>query len=100
MLCNGKHYKTYNYVGISVVFCTDLSCKELQVQVDVGMVVTSGSLCGGMVSTLVQAVRDVGLIASLGTIFSIVITPMTLLLVHDPEVFCVPFLQKNLFKES
>ena len=43
-----------------------------------GTVVTSGSLGGVIISTLVQNVRDTGLILVLGTIFPIFITPITL----------------------
>ena len=55
---------------MSVVGCTDPSGKELHRQVGMGIVVTSGSLHGVMVSTLTQSARDVGSIPTLGTIFS------------------------------
>ena len=42
-----------------------------------GIVVTSGSLHGVMVSTLAQNARDVGSVPALGTIFPIFIKPMT-----------------------
>ena len=63
---------------MSVVGCTDLSDKELHRQVAVGKVVTSGSLCGVMVSILAQNVRDMGSIPTLGTIFPISTTPATI----------------------
>ena len=44
----------------SVVAYTDISDKELHRQVGVGRVVTSGSLGGVMVCTLVWNARDVG----------------------------------------
>ena len=74
----------YNSWGTSVVVCTDLSGKEPYKQIGMGRVVTSGSLCGVMVSTLDQNDRDVGSIPTLGTIFPIFITPTTLLL-HIPD---------------
>ena len=55
--------------------CTDLSGKESHRHLGVGAVVTSGSLGGEMVSTLVRTERDVGLIPAPGTIFPIFITP-------------------------
>ena len=64
--------------GTSVVVYTDLLGKKLHRQVDVGTVVTSGSLGGIMVSTLAQNASDVGSIPLLGTIFPIFITPTTL----------------------
>ena len=35
---------------VTLVVCTDLSCKELHRQVDMGVVMTTGSLCGVMVA--------------------------------------------------
>ena len=49
-----------------VVFCTDLSGREPHRQITMGRAVTSGSLVGVMVSTLV---RDVGSIFALGPYF-------------------------------
>ena len=46
-------------------------------EVGVGIVVTSGSLCDLMVSTLAGNVIDVGSIPALGTIFLIFITHNT-----------------------
>ena len=63
---------------ITVVVCTDFSGKEPHGQAGVGMVLTSGSLGGVIVSTLARNARDVGSIPALGTIFPIFITPMTL----------------------
>ena len=59
-----------------MLLCTDLSGKESHRQVDVGRVVTSGSL-GVMVSSLAQSASDMDLIPALGAIFLIFITPMT-----------------------
>ena len=59
----------------SVVGCTDLSSKELHRQIGVGIVVTSGSLHGVMVSTLAQNAKDVGSILALGTIIPIFVSP-------------------------
>ena len=53
----------------TVVVCTFFSGKEPHWQVDVGIVLTSGSLHGVMFSTLAWGVRDVGSIRTLGTIF-------------------------------
>ena len=64
-----------NSRGTSVVGYTDLSGK-----VGMSKVMTSGSLCGGMVSTPTWNARDVGLIPALGTIFTIFITPMTIVM--------------------
>ena len=61
-----------------VVVCTDLWSKELHRQVGVGIVVTSGSLHGVMVSTLARTAKGVCSIPFLGTIFPIFITFMTL----------------------
>ena len=60
-----------------VVVCTGLpvSGKEPYRQVGVGKVIRSGSLGGVMVSTLARNARDMGLIASLGAIFSIFYHP-------------------------
>ena len=63
-----------------MVVCTDLSGKEPHSQVGVSMVIRSGSVCGVMVSTMVQKARDVGYISVLGTGAPIFITPMTLVL--------------------
>ena len=61
-------------MGMSVVGCTDdLSCKELHSLV--GIVVTSGNLCG--VKTLAWNAKDMGSIPTLGTTFPIFITPTT-----------------------
>ena len=60
---------------MSEVVCTGLSGKELHRQVDMGIVVTSGSLSGLMVSTLAWYAWDVGSIPALSTIFPILITP-------------------------
>ena len=63
---------------MGVVVYTALSNNEPYKQVDMGMVMTSGWLGGKMVSTLAQNARDVGSILALGTLFPIIITPMTL----------------------
>ena len=63
-----------------VIVCTDLSIKEPHRQVSMGWVVTSGSLSGVM-STLARNAIDVGSIPTLGAIFTIFITPMTLIAV-------------------
>ena len=47
-------------------------------QVGMGRVVTSGSLCGEVIRTLVWNARDVGLIPALGAMFLIFVTPTTL----------------------
>ena len=60
-----------------VVVCTNLWGKDLHRQVGVGIVVTSGSRCGGFGSTLAWNARDVALIPALGTIIPIFITPTT-----------------------
>ena len=67
----------------TIIVCTDLSGKELHRQVGVGIVMTSGSLCGVMVEQWLWNARDVGLSPALGTVFSIVITPTT---IHT--IFC------------
>ena len=54
---------------MSVVICTDLSGKELLRQVGVDRVVASGGL-GVILNTAVRNVRDLGLIPTLGIIFS------------------------------
>ena len=61
-----------------VVVCTDLWGKELDRQVGVSRVVTSGKpmWCNG--STLAWNARDVGLSPALGTIFPIFVTPTTI----------------------
>ena len=61
--------------------CLELHYCNSKLQVGVGIVVTSGSLGGVMVSTLVWNTRDVASILILGTIFPIFITPMTLVAV-------------------
>ena len=63
---------------MSVLFCTDLSGKELHRQIAVCRVVTSGNLGGLMVTKLIQNARDVSSIITLGAIFPIFITPETL----------------------
>ena len=74
---NGRIYiSIIKYYGLHVVVvCPDLSSKELHIQVDIGMAVTSGSLGDVMVSALVQSARDVGSIPAIGEIFPIFITP-------------------------
>ena len=68
---------------MSIKLCTDLSDKEFHRLVGVGTVVTSGSLCGVMVSTLGWNARDVGSIPTLVTIFPIIFsTPMTVICRH------------------
>ena len=57
-----------------MVAFTGLSGKELRRQIGVGRVVTSGSLGGVMVNTLVRNARDGGSIPALGTQFPISIT--------------------------
>ena len=64
-----------------VVVSTDLSGKEPHRQVGVGSTVTSRSLGGKLVSTLARNVRDVGSIPVLSAIFSIFVTPTTLVAV-------------------
>ena len=64
-----------------VVICTDLSGKELHRQLGVGIVVTSESICGVVISTLAWNVRDVGSIPTLSMIFPIFITPTTVVAV-------------------
>ena len=54
------------------------AARTCQPEVGVGIVVKSGSLGGIMDSTLSRNARDVGIIPTLGTIFPIFITPMTL----------------------
>ena len=66
---------------MSVEVCTDLSGKGSHRKVGMGIVVTSGSLCCLMLITLAWKARDVGLVLALGTIFSIFITPTTLVAV-------------------
>ena len=61
--------------GMSVVDCTDLSGKEPHRYVGIDKMVTSGSVGGVIVGTLVQNARDVAPISTLGTIFPIFITP-------------------------
>ena len=52
-------------MGMSVVVCTDLLGKELHRHADMGIVVTSGSLRGLMVSILARNAKDVGSILAL-----------------------------------
>ena len=66
---NHKRYR-------SVVACTDLLSQEHR-QVGMGVVVISGSLSGGMVSTLICNSRYLGSISALGAILPISITLMT-----------------------
>ena len=63
---------------------SDLSSKEPHRQVNVTKVMTSGRLCGVMVSTLAQNARDVGYIPTLGAILPNFITPMTHLSLWNP----------------
>ena len=65
----------------AVVVCTDLSGKKLHIQVGAGTVVTSGSLCSVMVSTLARNSRGVDSIPAVGAILPIFITPTTMLLI-------------------
>ena len=65
--------KRLRIAGVLVVVCTDFWDKEPYRKVGVGSMVTSGTLCGVMVSTLAQNAKDVGLIPALGTIFLIFI---------------------------
>ena len=70
--------KTYNFRGMSVVVCTDVSGKEPHRQVGMGTVdLPPGSLDGVMVSTLAQNARGVDSIPALATIFPILNTPTT-----------------------
>ena len=69
-----------------VVVCTDPSGKEPHREVGVGRMVTSGSLCGVMVSTLARNARDVDLISALGTIFTLLITPLKVFMVVNKLV--------------
>ena len=64
---------------VNVALCTDLSGKEPHRQMDVGIVVTSGSLGHVMVSTLARNDRGMGLSPALGTLFPIFITLTTLI---------------------
>ena len=59
----------------NVVGCADLSGKKLHKQVGAGIVMTSRSLCGVIVSPLVLNARDVGSIPALGTIFPMTLVP-------------------------
>ena len=68
------HIYYYIYTYIYVAVCT----KEPHTQVNVGIVMTSGSLYGEMVVHQPPNARDVGSSPALGTIFPIFITPMTL----------------------
>ena len=61
-----------------VLVCTNLSGKVSHWQVDMDIMMTSGSPCGITLNTLVQNTRNVGLIIMLGTVFLISITHMTL----------------------
>ena len=65
----------------NVVVCTDLSGKEPHRQVGMDSMVTWEGLGGEIISTLAQNARDVGSIPTLGIIFPIFITPMTLVAV-------------------
>ena len=69
----------YNSRGTSVVVCTDLQGKEPHRQVGIGQVMTSGSLGGGMVNTLVRNARDMVSIPALGAIFPNFIIPMAII---------------------
>ena len=60
--------------------CTDLSSKEVDRHVGVDAMVTSGTLGGVMVSTLIQNARYIASLHALATIFPMFITPMTLVL--------------------
>ena len=73
---------------------TDISCKELHRPVGIGRVVTSGSLSGLMVCTLARNPRDMDLISALGAIFSISITPVTM--VSGQAMRCV-FIKSTLY---
>ena len=65
---------------MSVVVCIDLSGKELHSQVDIDTVVTSRSLGGVAVSTLTQNAKDVGSNPAVGTVFTIFITLIYMML--------------------
>ena len=68
------HMYTYVYACIYIVVCAYLSGKELHRQIGVGIVAKSGSQGDVMVSTLAWNTKNVRLISTLGTIFSIFIT--------------------------
>ena len=68
------------------VVCTDLAGKEPHREEGISMMEISGSLCGVMVSILAWNARDMGAIPSLGTIFTIFITPTTILCLSDSPV--------------
>ena len=79
---NDQDFKSlcrYGHRYIIVVVCTKLN--KPHIQVGMGRVVTSGSLGSVMVSTLAQNVRDVDSIPTLGTLFLLFITHMTLVAV-------------------
>ena len=59
----------------SVVDCTHFPGKELHRHVGMDRMVTSGSLDGGMVSTVAQNARDVGSIPILCAIFKTINGP-------------------------
>ena len=68
----------YNTRGTSVVVCTELSGKELHrhlIRRVNNADIREPIWCNG--STLAWNARDAGLIPTLGTIFPILITPMT-----------------------
>ena len=73
---------------------TDLSGKELHIQVGVDRVVTSGSLGGVMVNTMARNAIGVASILALGTIFRIFIKTLLMLkarLGSDKYQFCKSF---------
>ena len=75
-------YVLYIYIYIIyAVVCTDLTDKEPHIRVDVGKVVTSGSLGESSVSTLAWNASNVGSIPALGAIFPLFITSISLVAV-------------------
>ena len=63
-------YRECSEIHTVVVVCTHFSGKEPYRHVGMGRLVTSGSLCDVMVSTLTRNTRDVGLVPALRTMFS------------------------------
>ena len=83
----GFNFCHFTVLYVTVVLCSDLSYKSythihkhtwVTYMSYIGSIVSTGTPGGVMVSTLAQNVSDVALIPTVGAIFLIFITPMTL----------------------